>query len=427
MVRQHRIVVIGGGPAGIGAGLALEDRGCVLEAGNEPGGLSSTIELDGAFFDLGGHSFHTPHPEVRELVFNALEMYEQKREAWCYSHGELIPYPFQAHFRQLPDPEVVEQCAAGLTQADGGNGAADFEEFLVRRFGPGIAEHFLIPYNRKLWGPNLRRLAADWVGERVASSESSQEKFDERGGKRKPLQTNTTVAYPARGGFGEIMRALAGRLPDLRLGQEVAEIDPLRKSLTLRDGQSMRWDQLISTMSIHQLLALLPDVPAELAAEAERLQILSLALVLVVVGHPVDSPIQRIYCAGPELPSHKTALNHNSSPYLRSLPHHGVLAEISVDPARPLATDDLQRRVIKGLLKTGVIQSADEVRTTKVIKMPNGYPVPTHDRDAIMGRIKAWLTERGIHTLGRFGEWAYINSDEALSRGLMLGRMLRNS
>lgn len=427
MMKQDRIVVIGGGPAGIGAGIALEDRGCVLEAAHDPGGLSRTIELDGAVFDLGGHSFHTPHPEVRELVFNALDMYEQKREAWCYSHGAMIPYPFQAHFRKIPDPKIVEQCAAGLAEADGGNGAAHFEEFLVRRFGPGIAEQFLLPYNRKLWGSDLQRLAADWVGERVASPDAAREKFDESGGQRKPLQSNTTVAYPARGGFGEIMRALASRLPNLCLGQQVSAIDPRQKTLTLHDGQSLRWDQLISTMSIHQLLALLPDVPADLTAEAERLRVLSLALVLVVIGHPVDSPIQRIYCAGPELPSHKTALNHNSSPYLRALPHHGVLAEVSLDPHKPLDNHDLQRRVIEGLLTTGVIKSTDEVRTTKVINLPNGYPVPTHDRDTIMARIKAWLAERGMHTLGRFGEWAYINSDEALARGMTLGKMLRDS
>jgi hypothetical protein len=79
------------------------------------------------------------------------------------------------------------------------------------------------------------------------------------------------------------------------------------------------------------------------------------------------------------------------------------------------------------LLTTGVIRSADEVRTTKVINLPNGYPVPTHERDAIMARIKAWLAERDIDTLGRFGERAYINSDEALSRGLRLGRTLVES
>ena len=100
MSEMPPIIVLGAGPAGIGAGLALGDDAIVLEGGSEPGGLCRTIELDGAVFDLGGHSFHTPHPEIRDLVFRALEMHVQPRQARCYFDGILIPYPFQAHFRE---------------------------------------------------------------------------------------------------------------------------------------------------------------------------------------------------------------------------------------------------------------------------------------------------------------------------------------
>jgi protoporphyrinogen oxidase len=44
----------------------------VLEASNNLGGFSTSIEINGAVFDYGGHSFHTPHPEVKDLVFNSL-------------------------------------------------------------------------------------------------------------------------------------------------------------------------------------------------------------------------------------------------------------------------------------------------------------------------------------------------------------------
>jgi hypothetical protein len=42
----------------------------------------------------------------------------------------------------------------------------------------------------------------------------------------------------------------------------------------------------------------------------------------------------------------------------------------------------------------------------------------------IVAEVKAWLEAHDIYTLGRFGEWAYINSDEALARGLALGSRL---
>jgi len=179
MQDSQKIVVIGAGPAGIGAGLALGDGATIVERECEPGGLCRTLVRQGAVCDLGGHSFHTPHPEIRELVFSAVEMYEQKRDARCVAHGTMIPYPFQSHFEGIGRPDVVEECRAGLALARDEGKAADFEEYLQRRFGPGIAKHFLLPYNRKLWGADLRRMTADWAAERVAASAGKAERFAE--------------------------------------------------------------------------------------------------------------------------------------------------------------------------------------------------------------------------------------------------------
>lgn len=70
----------------------------VREQSSHPGGLSGSVEMEGAHFDIGGRSFHAPHPEIRELVANAVELYQQPRNARCFSHGSLIRYPFQKHF-----------------------------------------------------------------------------------------------------------------------------------------------------------------------------------------------------------------------------------------------------------------------------------------------------------------------------------------
>ncbi len=419
-----QIVVIGAGPAGIGTGLALADRGLVLEGCPHLGGLCSTVEFEGAVFDLGGHSFHTPHPEVRDLVFQSLDMHEQPRQARCWSHGALIPYPFQAHFRELPDQDVVEECAEGLSLAGRGEGALDFEDYLRGRFGPGIARHFLLPYNRKLWGGDLRRLAVDWASERVAAPANAAETFAQHGGRRTPLQHDTLVAYPARGGFGEILRALARRLPNLRLGQAVQRIDPLRREIVTSTGEVFRWERLVSSLPIDRLISLLPDAPPQVRVAAKSLEALPLALVLIVCGHPVDTPIQRVYSAGSEAPAHKIVLNHNSSPYLRSLPRHGIQAEVARPDLRGLANGDLERQVVRGLCTLGLIRSPSEVQASKVIYVPRAYPVPTAGRDATVRVLTDWLEQRAISSVGRFGEWAYINCDEALFRGLRLGAKL---
>src|SRR5258707_123552 len=124
---MEKIVVIGAGPAGIATALALQNECIVLERSSDVAGLSCSRTIDGAVFDYGGHSFHTPHREVRNLVFAALDMFEQERNAQCFVAGEFIPYPFQKHFRLLKDDALVRECSDGLQDIEPGEKADDFE------------------------------------------------------------------------------------------------------------------------------------------------------------------------------------------------------------------------------------------------------------------------------------------------------------
>ncbi len=427
MPKIPKVIVIGAGPAGLGVSLSLGEDCTVLERHDRPGGLSMSFESRGAVFDWGGHSFHSAHPEVRELVFNALEMYEQKREARCFLSGQLIEYPFQKHFRSLQDETVVAECVRGLRLAGDSNGAGNFEEYLKQRFGEGIARHFMLPYNRKLWRRDLRRLATDWTNQRVAAPEGVAESFQHDGGQRKPLQSDTMVAYPARGGFGEIFTALGRQTHDLRWNEDVRQIDARARVLTTAAGHTYSWRELVSTLPLPQLLALLPETPARLLQAARSLEALSLKLVFVVIRHPVDTPIQRIYASEDEIAAHKIVINHNSSPYLRALPHHGVVFEISVGPFEEPSGRDIPAWIEMNLVRVGVVQSSDEILSIEIRDVPQAYPVPTHSREAVVEQIQAYLQSLRIHTVGRFGEWAYINSDEALHRGFALGRRLAGS
>src|ERR1700728_54696 len=151
MHSRTETLILGAGPAGIGAGIALGSECILVERASEVGGQSKTIRIGEAFFDIGGHSFHTHHQDVRELVYKSLEMFDQRRNAQCLTHGVLIPYPFQHHFHLIPDSEVVDKCATGLQAASQASSVSNFQEYIVARFGQGIADEFMIPYNQKLW------------------------------------------------------------------------------------------------------------------------------------------------------------------------------------------------------------------------------------------------------------------------------------
>jgi len=282
------------------------------------------------------------------------------------------------------------------------------------------------PYNRKLWGADLTRLGTDWVAERVAAPLGDGECWLSKNGRRVPLPKDAVIAYPAKDGYGEIFQALTRKVADLRVGQCVTSINPQTSTLRTTTGETASWCRLISTLSLPALLRLIPNVPAEINSAVSALEALPITLVMSVLDGRLETLRQRIYCPDANIIGHKIVFSHNSSNWLRALPRHGIQVELS--ELSPFSGNNnitaLVNAVVAGLLRMGVIPSADYIRCTKVLRIPLGYPVQTHSRSKVVALAQDWLSEHRIYTVGRFGEWAYINSDEALYRGHCLGMKL---
>lgn len=423
-----RIVVLGAGPAGLAFAHRYGAGSVVLEKAAEVGGLSRSIEIGDGVFDIGGHSFHTPHAEVLELVRGLMAgaWHQQPRDARVWVGGELIPYPFQHHFERLADQDMVRACRGHAADPARVARSAHFEEWILNRFGAGVAHHFMLPYNRKLWARDLRGMACDWVGQRVAT-----ERVDPGTAarpERRPLQSDSHVAYPAEGGFGAIFEALARQCPRIELDQEVVRIDAQNRLVHTRAGQTWRWDRLVSTMPLPALLRCLGDCPADLLCRADELQAVSLKILMLLVRLRNRAVPQRIYIADPGIPPHKVAFNHTSSPALAGRPHHAIMCEVSYSADKPAPPDDdLLRATVGWLADGGYLAGPQDVAASRVVDVPLGYPVNTHAKPAIVAEIRGYLATRGIHSIGRFGAWDYANSDECMRQGLALADALRTT
>src|SRR5580658_4911005 len=241
-----RIVVIGGGPTGLGAGYRLHELGhenwALYEKSNEFGGhAASHVDSKGFVWDEGGHVIFSHYPYFDRIIDQTLgsEVHECVRESWIVCGQSWVPYPFQNNLRHLPR-DVQLQCLLGASKA-ASNGEADlsgnFRDWILATFGEGIADAFMFPYNRKVWTTPLERMSKSWIAERVSVVDFKRllenvlyERDDLGWG------PNSKFKFPLHGGTGEIYRRMAARFPDrIRNGKKLVEVDTAKRTVSFED------------------------------------------------------------------------------------------------------------------------------------------------------------------------------------------------
>lgn len=418
-------VVVGGGPAGLAATYALAGKDVLLlEPEEELAGLCRSFRVAACTFDLGGHAFFTKDSGIEHLLFQELgvECHTQPRNAWVSAYDRYVRYPFQAHLYGLPS-DIVQDCVSGiLAAADRPSGIpANFQEWVYSKFGTGIAEHFMLPYNRKLWGFPLTEIAASWTQERVVQPEVEQVLVGARGERDHRDFPNATVRYPSTGGFAELYRPLMEFAAPLRRRSALRELDLKRHEIIIDSGDRLRFDHVISTMPLIDLVSASKPVDPALAEMSAQLRYNSLVLVSLVFDKPPPDPVasfQRIYCADPSVPFHKLVLNNNSSPYTASAAGFGVQAEISYSVAKSQPDEPLAESVETAIRAIGAADESASVIAHDIRHVKYAYPVQQADTRSIVNKIEAFYRAHGVLLAGRFAEWKYINSDGAVRRGL---------
>jgi UDP-galactopyranose mutase len=422
------IVIVGAGPAGLSAAYHLQAECVILEKNREPGGLCRSFQLGGATFDYGGHAFFTRHEYVRTLIQETFQvpLFTQDRKAWVYASERYIPYPFQMHLHGLP-PAVITECLVGLYQTSMQHTTVpprNLQDWIDRSFGPGIARHFLTPYNRKLWAYPLEEISTDWTSERIVLPEIEAIIAGAIGTAHFKNFPNATVSYPACGGFIGLFEGLVHAVRDRLVQADVVSVDLKKQHVVTGDGGVIPYEFLISTMPLTQLVASLVEAPTCCVAAASELKFNSLYLVNLVFPRPPSTDMQRIYAADPSIPFHKLVLNSNSSDTLRELPVFGVQAEVSFSPCKEVEAESLVEEVLTSLVRMGIIAPGETPSASSLVRVEHAYPVRTSATEQARQHLLAELSSANVLCAGRFGEWLYINSDDAILRGLAQARSI---
>jgi UDP-galactopyranose mutase len=425
-MQQANTIIIGAGPTGLSAAYHLNGSTVVLESTDRVGGLCRSFKIGDVVFDIGGHSFHTAHENVRSLICDDLgvDLFLQRRDARILFKGDVVPYPWQRFFHLVKDHRVIQDCHTGLETREPPTGPANLQNFILAKYGAGIAQHFLFPYNRKLWLRDLDEISCDWTSERVAGLRNERTPAGDGAVRRKPLDENSIVGYPSSGGFDQIFRKMAAKIDNILFDQHVCFIDPQTKVLMTRRGNVFKWETIVSTMPIPDLVGILQNTPSNIVRLAGRLPYVSLQVDFFVTTEPLDGVPQRLYCADADMPAHKISFNSLSSQNERDKPCHSIIAETSIGDPGSAHCRDRTGLILRGLSDARLIKGQSQILTHRYELVKYAYPVQSHQVRSIMNVLSGYLECHGIYSVGRFGNWEYINSDDCLLRGRELAEHL---
>ncbi len=413
-------IILGAGLTGLSA--AYHSTGIVYEKQQRPGGHAKSWSKQGFTFDEGIHVLHTSNEYVLSLLKNVgADLAEHSREAWIHSFETLTRYPFQANTYGLPIP-IVKDCLLGFieNQFRDVEKVKTYEDWIYYLFGKGIAEHFMIPYSQKFWGVGPTELTTEWVSVRHPRPTLAEVLDGALHEQTKGFGVNAEFRYPKAGGFGSIGESLAKAVEGrVHYGMRATRVDVVRRQIEFNGQETIPYERVMSTIPLPSLLAMIPEAPAEVREAAGKLRANSIVAVNLGVDRPNLTTKHWIYYPERQYCFFRISFPFNKAAGMAPVGASSIAAEISYgnENALPCSRELLVERVHQDLVKAKVLLGSDRLVFADLIDIPNAYVLYDHVRRAAVKCIHDYLKQFEVYPCGRYGDWTYYWSDEAILSG----------
>ena len=417
---QRQTLIIGAGLAGLSAAYKLKRGFRIVEKMNRIGGICDTEIVGGFRFDETGHLLHLGKGAVRKATLALLdkEPLVIDRRARIFSHGTYTRYPFQANTFGLPTP-VVAECLTGFIDAERRKvtdtaSPKTFEAFIHKHFGDGIAKHFMIPYNAKLWGVHPKHITSDWCKRFVPIPDAASVVAGAIGVTEKKMGYNASFFYPEKG-IGDLPNAFARRVAGIELNTAPKAVD-LKKRAVYIGGEWVPYHALITTIPLPVFMHLVTSaLPKGIAAAAGTLQCTRLRYLNIALNRPCGTDHHWTYVPERKYPFYRVGSYSNFSEKLAP-PGKGSLY-VELTSRRPIDLPTLMPGVTAGLIDMGIIKNASDIAFALPREIRYAYVVYNFDYSNAVPKLLSWLETHGVFSAGRYAVWEYAAMEDAIRQG----------
>lgn len=428
------IGILGGGISGIALAAHLDENVEILEKSDRTGGLCGTIVENGFTFDAAGpHIMFSKNKAVLNLMIEVLgdNVHQNRRENRIYFKGSLVKYPFENDLASLPKEDNFD-CIYGyiVNPRAHETPVTNLAQWSYVTFGAGISEKYFIPYNEKIWNYDANKIGIEFV-ERIPKPPMEDVLKSSIGISTEGYLHQLYYSYPTVGGFEAIVHGFEKRVRGtIRTSWPVASVERIGDAwrVVSASGEERTYDTLVSTLPIHELLKIWRDAPAAVHEEAAKLRYNSLLNVLIGCNTDPGHNYTALYVPDPDLLFHRLSFPKAFSE--RCVPPGGssIMAEITAnegDGIWEMTDEALTERVLGEIEQIGFVDRKSIVYT-RLSRFKYGYPVYDLEYRRNVTAMREAVAATGLHLLGRFAQFDYINSDVCIERALALAGVLQN-
>ena len=423
-----KLAILGAGVSGMALARQLILRGHpqadihLFEAGPVAGGLCRSKNVDGFIYDIsGGHILYSKDAEamswMKEETGGEQAFCRRDRNTKIRFDDRWVHYPFENGLGDLPDAPKFD-CLKGYVEAwharekDKTSAPSDFKNWVLWRFGKGIAEHFMDPYNEKIWKRPLDEISSGWVAGRVPDAPIDDVLRSAVGIRTEGYKHQAIFYYPLKDGFQAITDGMAANLGScVRLNTKVENV---RRH---GDGWQVNgedFDQVVNTISLNELPKIVEGIPDDVAKAMEGLAYNSIVTYLVALNRPEHPDLSWVYLPQKKQgPVNRLTYMSNYSPGNAPEGKTSFLLEVTYPCGAPKPGKELEEDVLQGVINAGLMKR-DEILFTDRSVCKYAYIVYDHELMQRREIANSWCETNGLHPLGRFGHYDYFNSDQCV-------------
>ncbi|MGD0446858.1 MAG: NAD(P)-binding protein [Edaphobacter sp.] len=420
------IVVIGTGMGAFGAAHSLHQEGIapvMYDKNGYYGGHTMSFRYDSGFlFDVGPHISFTKDTRIQELLADSVGgRYETLQiNLNNYWRGYWPTHPVQLHMHGLPEDVIIKVISDFVEERSAPERPIrNYEDWLYSSFGKTFAESFPMQYTRKYHTTTAANMSTDWLGPRIYRPSLEEVLRGALSASAPQVHYITHFRYPSDGGFRLYLNKFVP-MGNIKLEHELTSIDPRTRQLTFSNGLVTKYDSLISSVPLPDMIRMIQGVPEDVAEASRKLACSTCVLVNIGINRADISNAHMTYFYDEDICFTRLSFPHMLSSRNAPPGTGNIQAEVYFsEKYKPFTgkAEDWIDPVIRDLKKVGMVREEDEILCRQAIFLRYANIIFDLERKDALATVHGYLDDIGIAYCGRYGDWGYMWTDESFISG----------